>query len=304
MSDVTSDIRAFNRFYTRQIGLLDEHIVESPFTLSEARVLYEIATFGPLTAADLGRRLGLDRAYLSRMLQSFVTRGLLSAKSVDGDRRKSTLSLTTAGTTAVAALNQGSDRIMANLLGPIAAADRPALLRAMREIRHILGDQPTEPIVLRSHRIGELGWLIHRQAVLYAAQFGWNSEFESLIARIYHEHESAPGTPPKALWVADQGGSVMGSVFVTPRPGHEDTAQLRMLYVEPAARGQGVGTRLVAEAVAFAAAAGYRRMRLWTQSVLVSARRIYAGAGFACVESSPHHSFGQDLVGEYWEREF
>jgi DNA-binding MarR family transcriptional regulator/GNAT superfamily N-acetyltransferase len=303
MSDVTAEIRTFNRFYTRQIGLLDEHIVASPFTLSEARVLYEIASGGVLTAAELGRRLGLDRAYLSRMLQSFATRQLLDSGTVDGDRRKSTLSLTTAGEAAVRALNDGSDRTMATLLEPIAAADRQTLLRAMREIRQVFGDPLPEPVTLRPHRIGELGWLIHRQAVLYATQFGWNGEFETLIARIYHEYETEPGTPPKALWVADQGGSVMGSVFVTPRPGHSDTAQLRMLYVEPAARGQGVGTRLVAEAVDFAHAAGYRRMRLWTQSVLVSARKIYAAAGFACVEAAAHHSFGQDLIGEYWERE-
>jgi DNA-binding MarR family transcriptional regulator/GNAT superfamily N-acetyltransferase len=303
MSDLTAEIRAFNRFYTRQIGLLDEHILNSPFTLSEARVLYEIASGGPLTAAELGRRLGLDRAYLSRMLQGFATRGLVNAGTVDGDRRKSTLSLTAAGAAAVTALNQGSDRTMAALLEPISAADQHTLRRAMREIRHVLGDQVDGPTVLRPHRIGELGWLIHRQAVLYAAQFGWNSEFEALIARIYHEYEIESGASPKALWVADQGGSAMGSVFVTPRPGHSDTAQLRMLYVEPAARGQGVGTRLVAEAVDFARVAGYRRIRLWTQSVLVSARRIYAAAGFVCAETAPHHSFGQNLIGEYWERE-
>ena len=160
---------------------------------------------------------------------------------------------------------------------------------------------PQTPIVLRPHRIGELGWLIHRQAVLYNRQFGWNGEFETLIARIYHEYEVAPEAPPKALWVADRDGDVMGSVFVTPATGRPDTAQLRMLYVEPEARGMGIGSSLVGQAVAFSKDAGYRRIRLWTQSVLVSARRIYAAHGLEMVESAPHHSFGHDLIGEYWE---
>ncbi len=173
----------------------------------------------------------------------------------------------------------------------------------MRTIRRLLGDTlPSSPVVLRPHRLGELGWLIHRQAVLYNEQFGWNAEFETLIARIYHEYEAAEDDPPKALWVADRNGAVAGSVFVTPNAKLRGTAQLRMLYVEPEARGLGLGTQLVAQAVDFGRRSGYARMRLWTQSVLVSARHIYAAAGFTLVESGPHHSFGKDLVGEYWER--
>ena len=173
----------------------------------------------------------------------------------------------------------------------------------MATIRALLdAETAAAPIVLRPHRIGELGWLIHRQAVLYNQQFGWNGEFEALIARLYHDFAQMPANPPRDLWVADRDGAVVGSVYVTPYAGREGMGQLRMLYVEPEARGSGLGTTLVAQAVGFARASGYSRIRLWTQSVLVSARRIYAAAGFELVESSPHHSFGKDLIGEYWEK--
>jgi GNAT superfamily N-acetyltransferase len=163
--------------------------------------------------------------------------------------------------------------------------------------------EPAAPVLLRPHRIGELGWLIHRQGLLYNQQFGWNIEFEALIAGLYGDFERAPQTPPKALWVAVQQNAIVGSVFVTASEGREGVAQLRMLYVEPEARGLGIGRMLVDQSVSFARDNGYRRMRLWTQSVLASARRIYASAGFVLVESQPHHSFGHDLVGEIWERD-
>ncbi len=307
MSSMSDDIsaaavRAFNRFYTRQIGLLEEHVAHSPYSLAEARVLYEIALRGHTTASVLASALGLDRAYLSRILKSFSGDGLIAISPIPSDRRQNQLALTADGDAAVDALNADSDEAVTALLQPLSDEERRRLTEAMLTIRRLLGDDlPAPPVVLRPHRIGEIGWIIHRQAVLYNRQFGWNGDFETLISRIYHDYEEAPESPPKALWIADRGGVVAGSVFVTPSTRDAETAQLRMLYVEPEARGLGLGTQLVAQAVDFARRSGYTGIRLWTQSVLVSARRIYTAAGFVPVESAPHHSFGQDLEGEYWE---
>lgn len=299
-----AEIRAFNRFYTRLIGVLDEHIVDSPFSLAEARVIYEIAQRGHTTAADLCRALGLDAGYMSRILRRLVdSENIILTPSVS-DRRQNQIALSPDGDAAAAVLSHRSDVAVDTLIEPLDEAQRDSITSATRTIRRLLGDDmPQTPIVLRPHRVGELGWLIHRQAVLYNRQFGWNGEFETLIARIYHEYEIAPEAPPKALWIADRDGDVMGSVFVTPATGRPETAQLRMLYVEPEARGMGIGSSLVGQAVAFSKDAGYRRIRLWTQSVLASARRIYAAHGLEMVESAPHHSFGHDLIGEYWEAE-
>jgi GNAT superfamily N-acetyltransferase len=191
------------------------------------------------------------------------------------------------------------------LIEPLSASERDTLLAAMARIKTLLDAKSTPAqLVLRPHRVGELGWLIHRQAVLYNQQFGWNIEFEALIAGLYGAYEATPDIPPRGLWIAEREGSVLGSVFVVPTEGLAGSAQLRMLYVEPEARGGGIGRMLVEQAVEFAKSSGYERMRLWTQSVLVSARRIYGGAGFTCIETKPHHSFGKDLVGEIWERVF
>lgn len=301
--DEIADVRAFNRFYTRQIGLLDEHFNDSPLSLPEGRVLYEIDAQGHTTGGELGRRLGMDRGYLSRILRKLTDAGLTAITPHPSDRRSNNLALTGDGDIMVERLNQKSSDAVAELLHPLAPEKRASLVEAMHTIRRLLGDETlaSGPVILRPHRLGELGWLIHRQAVLYNQQFGWNREFEILIARIYHEFEEAPASPPKDLWVAEKDGSVVGSVFLTPHPKLEGTAQLRMLYVEPAARGLGIGTLLVAQCVDFARRSGYARLRLWTQSMLTSARKIYAAAGFELVESGPHHSFGKDLVGEYWE---
>lgn len=299
---LVAELRAFNRFYTRILGLLDEHIVDSPFSLAEARVLYEISTLGHTTAADLSRSLGLDPGYLSRMIRRLVAAEYIIVTPGVSDRRQNNMALSQDGDAAVANLSARSDASVGAVVETLDDNQRDTLLRAVRDLRRILGDTlPLRPVVLRPHRVGELGWLIHRQAVLYNRQFGWNGEFETLIARIYHEYEVAPASPPKALWVAERDGEVMGSIFVTPSAGRPGTAQLRMLYVEPEARGLGIGTSLVSQCVAFSREAGYNKLRLWTQSVLESARRIYAAHGFEMVESAPHHSFGHDLIGEYWE---
>jgi DNA-binding MarR family transcriptional regulator/GNAT superfamily N-acetyltransferase len=304
MSDQIDDIRAFNRFYTRQIGLLDEHFNDSPLSLPEARVLYEIDARGHTTARDLLKALRMDRGYLSRMLARFAGAGLTAVSPNLADRRSSHIALTTDGDIIAERLNRKSNDAVATLIGPLDAGQRARLVAAMRTIRTVLGDIEPTPVVLRPHRLGELGWMIHRQGVLYNQQYGWNGEFEALIAGIYSEYERSPSDPPRNLWVAGWNGEVAGSIFCMPSEGLPGSAQLRMLYVEPVARGQGIGRRLVEQCVAFARDAGYERMRLWTHSIQEGARRIYAAAGFTIVESEPHRSFGRDLVSEIWELRF
>lgn len=301
-ADLVSDVRAFNRFYTRQVGLLDEHLKASPYTLAESRLLYEIAARGRTSAAELARVMDVDPGYLSRLVFKLVDQGLLAVSPSSRDRRQNDIALTRSGDQAFASINEAASAAVEELLRPLPPDRRSALAAAMQTIRAVLGDAvPAAPLLLRPHRLGELGWLVHRQGLLYNRQFGWNAEFEALIAGLYRDFELAPAIPPKALWVAERHDAVVGSVFVMPSEGREDTAQLRMLYVEPEARGLGIGRMLVDQVVGFSREHGYHRVRLWTQSVLVSARRIYAAAGFTLLESQPHHSFGQDLVGEIWE---
>ncbi len=304
MSDsVIADIRAFNRFYTRQIGLLNEHVAQSNFGLSEGRVLYELAKRGHATGTELAQSLSMDHAYLSRMVRKFVEADLIALTPSLTDRRQSQIALTPEGDAAVAELEDLNDDAIGALLEPVSAADRQKLVEAMATIRTILGDPPGRgPVILRPHRIGDFGWMIHRQGILYNRQFGWNIGFESLIAGIYGGYEAMPG--PKDLWVAEQNGSIVGSIFVAPSEGLPDSAQLRMLYVEPAARGQGVGTALVNQAVSFARDHGYKRMRLWTHTIQASARKIYAAAGFKIVETIDEDNFGVKMVGEIWETVF
>ena len=302
MSDtVIAAVRAFNRFYTRQIGLLNEHVAQSEFSLAEGRVLYELAKQGHVSGAELAQSLSLDPAYLSRMLRKFVAADLIVHTPSLSDRRSTQIALTPEGDAAVAELEDLNDDAIEAVLQDVAPDDRQKLVAAMAAIRAILGDEPKRsPVILRPHRIGDLGWLTHRQGILYNRQFGWNIGFESLIAGIYGGYEALPG--PKDLWVAEQNGGIVGSIFVAPSDGLPGSAQLRMLYVEPSARGQGVGTVLVAQAVNFARDHGYERMRLWTHTIQASARRIYAAAGFNIVETMPEDNFGVQMLGEIWEK--
>lgn len=305
MGNQIDDVRAFNRFYTRQIGLLDEHYSDSPLSLAEARVLYEIDARGHTTGGELGRALGIDRGYLSRMLRKFGDAELTAMSPSLTDRRSNNIALTADGDIIVERLNQKTEEAVSNLLHPLTAEERSRLIQAMRTIRALLGDElPAAPVILRPHRVGELGWLVHRQGLLYHEQYGWNGDFEALIARIYNEYHFAPETPRRALWVAEQDGVIAGSIFCMPSEGIEGSAQLRMLYVEPAARGQGIGKALVDQCVRFARDAGYERMRLWTHSIQEAARRLYAAAGFTIVEEWDHQSFGKDLHAEIWELRF
>ncbi|GLQ53252.1 bifunctional helix-turn-helix transcriptional regulator/GNAT family N-acetyltransferase [Devosia nitrariae] len=304
MSDQTDDIaavRRFNRFYTRIIGLLEEGMHRTRFTLSEARMIHEIGKRGATSGSELASELGMDPGQVSRLLWRLVDQDQVYITPGDDDRRRSRVSLTADGDKTCARLNIMSDEAAAGLLEPLDRSGRRRLVQAMKLVMRLLSGSPEKgPLAFRPHRIGELGWLTYRQALLYNQEYGWNSEFETLIARIYADYEDAPATPPKALWLADFDGEVAGSVFVVPAAGEEKTAQLRMLYVEPTFRGKGIGGMLVDHAVKFARNAGYRRMILWTQDCLVSARKIYQAAGFTLARDERHQSFGADLNGQYW----
>jgi DNA-binding MarR family transcriptional regulator/N-acetylglutamate synthase-like GNAT family acetyltransferase len=301
-------VRRFNRFHTRLVGALGQRVLASPYSLPQTRVLYEIAhapAGDPPVAGQLATRLGLDAGYLSRLLSGLQADGLLERAPAPGHARRQVLSLKPKGQRLVTKLEAASAGQVRGLLATLSVADQAALVGAMDRVRRLLGDAPDERlIVLRDAVPGDLGWIIHRQAVLYTREYGWDGSFETLVAEIVgqfgrSDQETARGR--QRCWVAEREGEVIGSVFVVPKD--ELTAQLRLLYVDPSARGLGLGRRLVDECLRFARAAGYRRMVLWTNDVLVSARRIYQAAGFTLTEEERHHSFGKDLVGQYWGRD-
>ncbi len=300
-----AQVRAFNRFYTRIIGLLEEGMHKSPHSLSEARFVYELGRRGRATSSIIAEELDMDRAQMSRLVWRLMDQGIVASLPRTSDRRQVPLALTPEGDALFRHFNEMSDAAAADgLLEPLDEFSRRDLVSAMRRIEALLAEPGDEPLILRPHRVGEIGWLIHRQGLLYHLEQGWNGAFEALITTIYAEYEAAAANPPKALWIAEQDGEVAGSVFIIPAAGEpEGTAQLRMLYTEPAFRGRGIGKRLVEEAVRFSRASGYKRIILWTQDSLGSARRIYQGAGFALVREERHISFGADLNGQYWALE-
>ncbi len=302
MRDDVDRVRRFNRFYTRLIGTLDEGHLASPYSLAEARVLYELAHRDKPTAAEIGRDLGLDAGYLSRMLRSFERQRLICRTSSEVDGRQSHLSLTPAGREAFADLDGRARMSIAALLEPLGESARRKIVEAMDLIETSLRS-PAQPhaAVLRAHRPGDLGFVVSRQTVLYAQEYGWNQEYEALAARIVADFLENFDDRRERCWIAEQDGLIVGSVFLIRHPQREGVAKLRLLYVEPAARGQGLGRRLVHECNAFARRAGYHTIMLWTNSVLKSARRIYQSEGYRLVGEEPHHSFGCDLVGQTWE---
>jgi DNA-binding MarR family transcriptional regulator/GNAT superfamily N-acetyltransferase len=296
-------VRRFNRFYTRQVGALDEGLLHSSLSLAEGRVLYEVANRESPTAAELGRDLRLDAGYLSRLVRSLEQRALLERAPSPTDGRQSLLRLTGEGRATFDDLDGRAREEIAGLLTPLAETRQRWLLEAMGTIETLLGGAPREstPYILRPHRPGDMGWVVHRQAVLYAQEYGWNEEYEALIARIVADFIEYFDPKREHCWIAERDGDIVGSVFVVRRPEREGVAKLRLLYVEPSARGLGIGRRLVREVTRFARQAGYHTLTLWTNSVLVSARRLYEAEGYRLVHEEPHHSFGKDLVGQTWE---
>jgi len=297
--------RRFNRFYTRQIGVLHEGAYNSPFSLTEVRVLYELAHRDQPTATALGRDLGLDAGYLSRMLRGFERRGLVLKTRSPADGRQSHLSLTAQGRKVFGPLNARSHDEVAAMLGGLSAAAQARVVGAMQTIERLLGDRaeslPPASCVLRPPLPGDLGWVVHRHGAVYAQEYGYNEQFEALVAEIVAHFVQRYDAKRERCWIAQQGGEPVGSVFLVERS--KTVAQLRLLLVEPKARGSGLGTRLVDECVRFARQAGYRKITLWTQSELRAARRLYQAAGFHVVRKQRNHSFGKDLVSETWELE-
>ena len=293
-------VRRFNRFYTRLIGALDEGFVKSPFSLTEVRILYELAHRDEATATIVGRELALDAGYLSRLLRRFRKDGLVRMQASAADARQTLLRLTAKGRRTVSTLEARTNRDVAQLLATVGASDGRRLLHAMTTIERLLGDReaPRVPFVIRPPDPGDLGWIVHRHGALYAQEQRYSTEFEALVATIVGDFGRTHDPAKERCWIAERDGEIAGSIFAVRES--DEVAKLRLLFVEPSARGLGIGARLVDECVRFVRGRGYRTLTLWTQSDLHAARRLYEQAGFQLVESSPHHSFGRDLIGETW----
>ncbi len=293
-------IRAFNRFYTRKIGVVDE-VASSPFSLAEARVLYELAHCEQPTATNIRKELGLDAGYMSRILHDFERRRLVRRQQSETDERQKFLSLTATGRRAFAPLDERSNRDVAAMLEGLSPTERKQLVDAVQTVRRLLGDkaEPRTPYLLRQHQPGDLGWIVHRQAVLYAEEYGWDGTYEALAAEIVAQFIKNYDPKREHCWIAEKDGARVGAVFVAKAS--DEIAKLRLLHVEPEARGLGIGKRLVEECVRFARQAGYSKITLWTQSILHAARHLYKQAGFQVVREEQHHSFGKDLTAETWE---
>jgi DNA-binding MarR family transcriptional regulator/GNAT superfamily N-acetyltransferase len=299
--DQIAAVRAFNRFYTSKLGVLDQRLLQSPFSLSEARVLYEIAKRENPAAKAIGIGLGLDPGYLSRIIQNFDDSGLISRKPLPSDRRQYRLALTAKGRQAFDRLDRSSQDDVAAMLASLPHGGRERLIGAMAVIESLLGaaGDPLPPAILRGPRPGDMGWVVQSHGSLYAREYGFDSSFESLVAEISAKFLASFDASRERCWIAERDGAPVGSVFLVRHS--DDVAKLRLLLVDPAGRGQGLGQRLVAECLSFARQCGYRKITLWTQSILVAARKLYQDAGFVLVGSEPHRSFGQSLIGETWE---
>jgi len=302
MSDVAA-IRHFNRFYTKQIGVLDEGLLRSPYSLAEVRVLYEIANGKDVSAARLAAELTLDAGYLSRILRRFQKDGLVRRETSEDDGRRSLLTLTEKGTRTFATLDSRQEEDVAALLDRVPAAKRRRLIDSMRAIEEALGAQTSpssDPFILRSHQPGDMGWITYRHGLLYSQEYGYDERFEALVAKIVGDFIEHLDPARERCWIAERNGEIAGCVFLVKKS--PSVAKLRLLYVEPSARGFGIGARLVDECIRFARRARYRKITLWTQSELLAARHLYEKAGFELVDEKPHKSFSRDdLVAETWE---
>ena len=294
-------VRAFNRFYTNVIGLLREGLLRTPYSLTEARVIFELAQGEAAELAELRRVLDIDAGYLTRILARFESDGLIEKERSATDRRRHLARLTPRGRSAFAMLDRRSAKDVGAMLSRLREDEQRRLVGAMGAIREILeSSRLSKPCLLRPPRAGDFGWVIHRHAALYAEEYGWDASFEALVARIVAEYVENRDPGRENAWIAELDGEPVGSVFCVRKDERE--AQLRLLLVEPHARGMGIGTQLVERCVDFARQAGYERIMLWTNDVLDDARRIYERTGFRLEKEEPHHSFGQDLVGQNWGR--
>lgn len=300
MNGETGAIRRFNRFYTRQIGLLEEGFLNSDFSLTEGRVLYELAHRDGVTATELCRDLGLDAGYLSRILKKFTARGIVDKSPSRQDARQTKLALTRTGAEAFQPLNRTSEAQVTAMIEGLSPEERRRLVGAMATVERLLGGRKQDAeLVIRPHRVGDIGLITHRQGLLYANEYGWDETYEALVAEILAAFVTNHDPERERAWIAERDGEIVGSVFLVKKS--DAVAKLRLLYVEPSARGLGLGAKLVGECIAFAREKGYRTLTLWTNDILASARRIYEAAGFRLTAEEKHHSFGKDLTGQTWD---
>lgn len=298
-ADTIETVRAFNRFYTNRIGVLDRAYLDTPYTLTEARVIYELAARGVTSASQLTAELSLDPAYVSRMLKNFVGKGMIDIRKDPADGRGRLLSLTDSGRAVAADLATRSRASIATLLAPLDDGGRRALTAALQRVTALLDGEGASPAIhIRPHRAGDMGRVIASQAKSYAETYGWNDEYEALVAEICAKFLRDFDPAREHCWIAEQDGALVGSIFLVKASA--TTAKLRLLHVDEAARGHGLGTRLVTACIRFAKDAGYTRLELWTNDILTAARRIYQAAGFTLEREEAHRSFGQDLVGQTW----
>jgi len=296
-----SAIRRLNRFFTRQIGVLREGLLHSPYSLTEARIIFELANRGTLTASDLCNELGLDAGYLSRILNTLEQQTLIEKTRSEDDGRQRLINLTSEGQKAFSLLDNRSSDEVSEMLGELGESDRVRLIEAMQTIESILDHtfKYAEPFYLRHHEAGDMGWVIHQHGLLYSQEYGWDESFEALVAQICADFINNFDPKKERCWIAEMQGERVGSVFCVKAS--DEVAKLRLLLVDPKARGLGLGTRLVEECIRFARRSGYKKLTLWTNDILVEARHIYEKKGFVLVEQEAHHSFGHDLVGENWD---
>ena len=301
--DRVGAVRRFNRLYTRRIGVLEDGFLGSPYSLTQARVLYELARRPKSTATEIAAELGLDHGYLSRILRDFDKRGLLVKTALPHDRRQALLSLTAKGRMAFAPLEQHSQEQVGAMLDALSVPDQERVVAAMRTIEISLCEKPAPPVpyLLRAPRAGDMGWIVARHGTLYAEEYGWDERLEALIAEIVAAFVRNQDPRRERCWIADQQGENVGSVLLVRET--DEVARLRLLLVEPKARGLGIGARLVDDSLRFAREAHYRKVTLWTHTVLTAARRIYEAAGFKLVDQWKHEMFGKQLDAETWELE-
>lgn len=301
LQDEINTVRQFNRFFTRQIGVLREGLLHSPYSLTEARLIFELAHHPNLTASNLGNELGLDAGYLSRILTKLEQQNLIEKTRSDDDGRQRLINLTAAGQAAFALLDSRSNDEVAEMLGELSERDRLRLSEAMHTIEEILdrGFKYAEPFYLRHHEAGDIGWVIYQHGLLYHQEYGWDESFEALVAKICADFITNYDPAKERCWIAEMQSERVGSIFCVNAG--DNIAKLRLLLVDPKARGLGLGTRLVKEGIRFARRVGYNKVTLWTNDILLAARQIYEQLGFHLVEEEHHHSFGHDLVGQTWE---